>query len=393
MKFAIDARFMLRPLRGIPLYTLRLCQNLPRVDQTSQFFYFINKGFEHNDKEENYLPRIKEIEDKFQNVTFVNLDNDAEIFWEQVCLPRLVKQYSIDLLHMPANRVSFKSGVKTVVTVHDMMEYLYLLDDKFPISWGKNRSLKKWQYNARRRLYAILSYKWGIARSEIITVSKNSRTDIARTLKVPEQRITVIHHGVDNDYLTESPLPREQRKFTLMLGGDSYQKNPAAAIAAWSQVDKSVREQSPLRIVGFCGDDASPLLSALREHDLEGVVDVRGWISQEEMVQSFRQAALFLFPSRYEGFGFPPLQAMACGTPVVSTNRSSIPEVLGPVGFQYDPDDHAGMAQSIERVLSDPVLWAEQSRDGAERACSFTWENSAQAHLDVYSRILGQSSD
>ena len=393
-KIGIDARFLLRPLRGMPLYVLRLCQNLPALARNYQFIYFINKGFEHNDTPENYLPRIKEIETQHPNVTFVNFDDDAEIKWEQIILPRLLKEYKVDLLHMPGNRICFFPGVPIVVTLHDVMEYKFLLNQKYPLSWHKNGSIRMLLHHLRKRLYASVTYKWGFARAEkIISVSNYSANDIVKTLKIDSNKISTIHHGVDSDYLIDFSLPLDERQFTLMLGGDSFQKNPEAAIACWAEVPPEIRQKYPLKIIGFCGSDSSPIMQAVKKYNLENLVQINGWVSQEEMVEAFKKAAVFLFPSRYEGFGFPLIQAMACGTPVISTNRSSIPEVLGPVGFQFDPDDHAGMAAGIGRVLSDPALWAEQSASGAQRAGSFTWENSAQAHLDVYSRILGQSSD
>lgn len=385
----IDARFMLRPLRGIPLYVLRLCQNLPELDRDINFIYFINKGFEHNDSPENYLPRIQEIEEKNPNVKFVNYDDDAEIKWEQIYLPKLVKQYEVDLLHMPGNRICYFPGVPTVVTVHDVMEYKYLLDQKYPISWHKNRSIRMLQYNLRKRMYAILSYKWGLARADkIISVSQYSAKDIVKTLGVDADKVSVIHHGVDEGYLGNVSCPLSQRAFTLMLGGDSFQKNPEGAIASWAKVSPELRNKYPLKVIGFCGTDSSPLKQAIEKYNLENFVEIKGWVTQDEMVDYFKRAALFLFPSRYEGFGFPLIQAMASGTPVISTNKSSIPEVLGDVGLQLDPDDYCGMASAIEKVLSGPEEWQSQSNRGYERSEQFRWEISAQKHLVLYEEFL-----
>lgn len=385
----IDARFLLRPLRGIPLYVLRLCQYLPSVNTNHKFVYFINKGFEHNDNPKNYLPRIEEIEKNNPNACFVNYNDEAEIKWEQVYLPRLIKEHNIDLLHMPANRISFFSSVPTIVTVHDIMEYLYLLDQKYPISWSKTRSLRLWQYNLRRRLYAVYNYRFGFKKSsKIITVSNSSAADIIQGLSIKNESLAVIHHGVDNDYLGEVPRPIEKRTCTLLLGGDSFQKNPEGAIACWSKVDSVLRTKFPLKVIGFCGSSTSPLMQAIKKYGLEDSVDIHGWVSQEEMVSCFKNAALFLFPSRYEGFGFPLIQAMASGTPIISTNKTSIPEVLGDVGFQYDPEDHAGMALGVEKILSSEEEWQKQSDAGYLRADKFKWEVSAQKHLSLYEEFL-----
>ena len=385
----IDARFILRPLRGIPLYVLRLYEHLPKLKPEYQFIFFINKAFEHNDKPQKYKQRIRAIEEKSQNIRFVNVNSDGEFFWEQCILPRLVKDYKVNLLHMPANRISFFSGIPTIVTLHDVMEYIYLLDEKYPLSWGKNRSLRYLLYNLRYRFYLKAMYRVFFKRAvQIITVSKNSAADIEKHLKIPRKRISVIYHGVDPEYLSNKPKPRSQRFFTLMLGGDSYQKNPQVAIKAWSLVGEKLRQRFPLKILGFCGSENSPLLEAIQKYGLKNEIDIQPWVDQNVILNAFRNAALFLFPSRYEGFGFPLIQAMACGTPFITTNRASIPEVIGDAGLVYEPNDAVGMSLGIEKILSDTIFWQHQVRLGLQRVQIFKWENSAQKHLEIFESLL-----
>ena len=389
IRIGIDARFMLRQLRGMPLYVLRLCQNIPSINPEYQYFFFINKGFEHNDSPDVYLPRIKEIEKNHPNVTFVNYDHDGEVKWEQVILPRLLKKYNIDLLHMPGNRMCFRAGIPTVATLHDVMEYRFLLDQKYPLSWKENKSLRMFQYNLRRRLYAILTYRWGLSRANrIISVSNYSKNDIVDTIRINENNVSVIYHGVDDEYLDNNIIRFEDRNYTLMLGGDSHQKNPETALACWSKVDPALRNKYPLKIIGFNGTAESPLSGALRKYQLDSDVEVLGWVKQEEIVRYFKYAALFLFPSRYEGFGFPLIQAMVSGTPVVSTNKSSIPEILDTVGFQSDPDDVSAMVDAVHKLLTDMELWKHQSHIGVERGRQFSWNNCAAKHLEIYNQFL-----
>ncbi|MGM5483026.1 MAG: glycosyltransferase family 4 protein [Nanobdellota archaeon] len=388
ISIAIDARFMLRPLRGIPLYVLRLCEHLPILNRNIQFVYFINKGFEHNDTPDNYLPRIKAIEKNNPNVIFVNRNNDAEIKWEQLYLPRLIKQHNVDLLHMPANRISFFPGVPTVVTVHDVMEYIYLTK-KYREQLSKGKGIRTWAYVSRISAYTYLTYKFGIKTAQrIITVSSYSSDDIEKMLDISRNKIVSIHHGVSSEYQNIAIQPQELRQHVLLLGGDNYFKNPQLAINAWSKLDPGLRQKYPLKVIGFSGQDSSSLIQAIKQQRLENEVEVHRWISQEEMVKCFKDAVLFLFPSRYEGFGFPLLQAMACGTPVISTNTSSIPEVLGDVGYQIDPDDVNGMALKIQCLLTDKQEWQKQSELGYKRSLRFSWELSAQKHLNVYEELL-----
>lgn len=398
----IDARFLLRPLRGIPLYVFRLCQNMPALNTRYNFYFFINKSFEHNDTSENYQLRIDEIKKNNPNVTFVNCDYDAEIKWEQLYLPRLLKQYKIDLLHMPGNRICFFPGVPTVVTVHDVMEYLFFNLKFLKELIGNSSSAKIALYHLRIAAYTWFTYKFGINRAKkVITVSQYSSQDIVKHLNLLPQKISAIHHGLDNDFALATKDSattidyfggKDARKHVLMLGGDSHQKNPEGAIAAWAKVPESVRKKYPLKIIGFCGSEQSPLLRALRAHGLADDVEVTGWVSQEDLISYLRSAVLFLYLSRYEGFGFPLLHAMASGTPVISTNKSSLPEVLGDVGFKVEPDDYAGAAKAIEKVLLDPDLWRAQAVAGVERSQMFSWRKSAERHLKVYEEVLEASS-
>lgn len=391
---AIDARCLLLPLRGIPLYVTRLCHYLPALDKRYLYFMFINKGFEHSDSPDTYQPRLDEILNKHDNVQIVNCDSDAEIMWEQVYLPRLIKEHKIDLLHMPGNRICFFPGVPTVVTIHDVIEFKRLKRVYLQDIITKESSLRMMSYIARTSAYVWANYKFGFGRAaQVITVSEYSSTDIIETLKISPSKVTTIHHGLDDEFVfgdavAASHIECGSRDFVLMLGGDSPHKNPEGAISAWAKVPEEIRRKYPLRIIGFCGNDHSPLLQALRKYGLQNEVEIIGWVTQKELIDYLRSAALFIYLSRYEGFGFPPLHAMACGTPVIASNCTSIPEVLGDVGFKYDPDDHAGVAAGVEKILNDQTLWQQQSVAGIARSKSFSWEESAIKHLKVYESVM-----
>lgn len=395
-RIGLDARFLLRPLRGMPLYVTRLCELLPALNRKYMFYFFINKGYCRNDKPENYESRIAEIKGNNPNVTFVNYDDDAEVMWEQIYLPRLIRKHKIDLLHMPGNRICFLPGVPTVVTVHDVIEFKRINSEYVRAVIAQESSLRMFLYIFRMSAYVWGSYKFGFRRAKkVITVSESSSSDIVNTLKISSSKVLAIHHGLDEDFISTGKVDvinseLGSRKFVLMLGGDSPHKNPEGAIAAWAKVSKTIRRKYPLRIIGYCGNDQSPLLKALRMHGLQAEVEVKGWVTQQELIEFLRSAALFVYLSRYEGFGFPPLHAMASGTPVVASNCTSIPEVLGNVGFKFDPDDHDAIARGIETVLSDCDLWQRQSIDGVARSRCFRWKDSAIQHLKLYESVLDE---
>lgn len=387
-RIGLDARFMLRPLRGIPRYVYSLCEMLPE-DQSIDWYFFINTGFEHNDTPYTYQKRIESIQKRYNNVVFVDCKSEGEVFWEQVCLPRLIKQYRIEMIHMPGNRVCFFPGVPMVVTVHDTMEYDFVLKQRYPLSWKQNRSLKLWLYRFRYRCYGVVIYKYGIRKArQVITVSKYSAEDIQRKGLARGNQINVIHHGVDAEFTKFEPLKVEPRKFTLMLGGDSWQKNPELAIKSWALVDPVVRNKFPLKIIGFCGTKNSPVIKTISSLSLDDEIEIKGWVSEKEMIDYFRYARLFLFPSRYEGFGFPVIQAMRVGTPVVTTNKSSIPEVVGKAGIQVSPDNPQKMASSIQTLLADDIVWSLYHKMGLQQAELFGWEKSIKSHLQVYQSVI-----
>jgi len=391
---AIDARCLLMPLRGIPLYLTKLCYYLPALNKDYFYYLFVNKGYEHNEVIKSYQSRLDEILSSHVNLKIINCESDSEIIWEQVYLPRLIKEYKIDLLHMPGNRICFFPGVPTIVTVHDVIEYKRFNREYLLEIITKESSLRMMSYIARMSAYVWANYKFGFGRAaQVITVSEYSARDIVDNLKLSPSRVTSIHHGLDDEFVFDgaeacSNIVNETRNYVLMLGGDSPHKNPEGAIAAWAKVPLEIRHKYPLRIIGFCGNDQSPLLQALRKYGLENEVEIKGWVTQQELIDHLRSAALFVYLSRYEGFGFPPLHAMASGTPVIASNCTSIPEVLGDVGFKYDPEDHDGVARGIEDVLNDQALWQQQSVAGIARSKKFSWKESASKHLKLYESVL-----
>lgn len=387
-RIGIDARFMLRPLRGIPRYVFKLCEMLPN-DQSIDWYFFINTGYEHNDDPSVYQERIESIRKRYNNVFFVDSQSDGEVLWEQVHLPGLIRQHQVEMIHMPGNRVCFFPGTSLVVTIHDTMEYDFILKQRYPLSWQENHSLKLWLYRLRYRYYGFINYKYWIKRArQVITVSNFSARDLQLKGLAQKEKINVIYHGVDEEFSKLEPVEIESRNFTLMLGGDSWQKNPELAIKAWAQVNPNVRKKFPLKIIGFCGPQDSQILKSISSLSLEEDIEIVGWVSEEEIIKQFRHARLFLFPSRYEGFGFPVIQAMRVGTPVITTDQSSIPEIAGKAGIKVSPDDCKEMSSAINTLLKDNSVWIEQQRIGLQQAQKFDWEKSIKAHLDVYKSVL-----
>ncbi len=276
---AIDARFLTRPMRGMPLYLFYLCKELPRLMPEVNFLLFINTGFEHNLPREKYQSVLDAI-DANERVVWHDVKCSADPLWEQFLLPMALRRHRVDLLFMPANRRPCFSPCPTVVAVHDVIEYLFLRRFCDP---PPGAGLRSRLYTYRHCLYLFLTYRLLLRRSEaIVTVSQHAESEIRKHLRIPANRITVIHHGLPDGYRlakqSDSP-PFSERGFCLMLGGDGYQKNPEGALAAWAAVPAEVRRQHPLRIVGFMGDSQSPA-AARFEPPRPSIRSARGFVGE-----------------------------------------------------------------------------------------------------------------
>ena len=387
MNIGIDARFLLRPQRGMPHYVTQICRHMPALRPDGRFTLFINRAYEHNEAAAEYEERLEGV-GAHANVAIVNMDDDAEVRWEQVLLPRAVKERGVDLLHMPGNRTCFRAGVPVVPTVHDVMELRHLRREQ---AAPRGAGLRARAYFWRRRAYVWATYRLGFPRAAaIVTVSDSSKRELVDQLGISSDRVHTIHHGIEAHFRPLDGLETlATRTHSLMFGGDSYHKNPEGALRAWSNVPEDLRRRFPLKIIGFRRKQSSRLMNALEELGLQTQVSVSEWVDSEALVHAMQRAAILLFLSRGEGFGFPIVEAMACGTPVASSNIDALTEIAGgAAAVTVAPDDAASAAAGITRVLSSPEEWSRAAGKGLRRATAFSWAESAEKHLQVYERVL-----
>lgn len=389
MRIGIDARGLQRVPRGIPLYTKSLCEHLPAHLPGATLVLFTNDEFQHNVPRDQYRPALDQLVSRGP-YELVNGDHSTEEHWEQRVLPRLMKKSGVDLVFMPGNRVPILAPAPVVATFHDVIERRFLGAMTAPAGAG----LKMRFYFLRQRAYLRLMYTAGVRRAaHIVTGTEDARRDLASDLGIPNEKITVIHHGRDDAFLRAGgPLPKTGRLYTLMLGGDSSQKNADGAVEGWARVPGDIRRRYPLRVVGFAGKDSSPLIQALRRTGLEPDVQIEGWLSDQDIVDRFQKAAVFLFLSHHEGFGFPLVHAMTAGTPVVHSSVSCLPEVAGGAGIACSPTDPDEIARGITRVLTDEAEWTRCQRDGQVRSAHFDWDASAAAHARIFRDVINRAS-
>jgi glycosyltransferase involved in cell wall biosynthesis len=307
----------------------------------------------------------------------------ARILWEQVILPMALRAVPADLLHCPAYAVPLAHFGSTVVTFHDLS--FLLLPEAF---------------NPPNRLYLRTFARLAARRAtRIIAVSANTRRDAVRLLGARPEAVDVIPNGVDAQFRPE-PDPEVVRRFRaarglpdrfiLFLGTLEPRKNLPALLRAYA-VARRQGIAEPLLLAGGPGWGDLRLAKLADELDLRSSVRPVGFVDPGEQALWYNAATLFAYPSRYEGFGIPPLEAMACGTAVVASNRSSLPEVVGDAGVLVDPDDPHQFAAAILRLLRDEDLREELAARGIERARRFSWDAAAEATLQTYRLALNPS--
>ncbi len=299
-----------------------------------------------------------------------------------VLLPSVARRLALDVVHDPTGLAPFALGggtARTVVTVHDVFA---------------------WSIPGHSTVADTLLYHHWLPRvlpqvDAVITDSQVSRTDIVRYLHLSSDRVHVIYPGVssylfrasEQDSRSFEAKGRFPDHYILFVGSVEKRKNVDGLLRAYAGL-RRMGEQRPLVVAGVQRSNARDLPQLVEQLGLQGNVQFIGYVPDKDLPSLYSGADLFVFPSLYEGFGLPPLEAMACGTPVVCSNAGSLPEVVGDAALMVDPHDTEGLTEAMRRVLADNELRLDLRRRGLRRAAEFTWERTAQETLVVYERLL-----
>jgi glycosyltransferase involved in cell wall biosynthesis len=304
--------------------------------------------------------------------------------WTLVGLPRAAKRAGVDLIHSPAYTAPFWAGVPVILTIHD-------------VSYARHPEWYPYRRDILRRTFYRLSAS---AATEIMTVSEFSADEIAAAYGIPRSRITVVPHGVGGAFAPGEPSARPtslppgvSTPFLLHVGDLHERRNLGVVARAVLEVRRTGGQARALSLVlaGLdqgVGDELSAVASAAGAPD--AVVRL-GPVSEGGLIALYRSATALVYPSLYEGFGLPILEAMASGTPVIASHAASMPEVLGDAGILLDPHDDRAWTDAVSRVVNDEALRATLRCKGLTRARQFTWQQTAQVTLDVYRRALGRN--
>jgi glycosyltransferase involved in cell wall biosynthesis len=371
MRIAIDGRTIVHGRSGVGAYAHRIVRGLLRRDAHNEYFLFL--AAEQPDLD---APNLRK---------FVIERSDRMVrnrWWENVQLPGYLSRYGIDVYFSPAYalpvlpRVYRRQPTRFVVTIHDV------ISDILPEA-----------FTFRMRLWQALFNRNAVALADrIIVDSESTKRDLVRLYGPTRQPVCVVPLSVDEDYRPETDsnvLDRVRTRyslpdsFILFLGTVEPRKNVTGLARAYRRLPEELRRRFPLVICGAIGWHADAILSELNALDIHDSIRFVGFAEHEDLPALYSLASVFVYPSLYEGFGYPPLEAMACGVPVITSNTSSLPEVVGDAGLMVNPRDDGELTEKIQYVLEDATARATLSRKGIERARRFRWESTADETLAI----------
>ena len=313
--------------------------------------------------------------------------NLSKVWFEQISFPRVCKKLKVDLAHVPYFGSPLSPTVPTVVTIHDLIPMV----------------LPEYRGGWRVRLYTSLVAAAAPRATIILADSEASKQDVLKRLGVPEAQVRVVYLAPAPHYQPAASwqqivdvkkkynLPDE---FVLYLGGYDTRKNVSALLHAYTWVSATLKDAFPLVLAGQLPRSDTPFfpdpLRIARELGIDEYIVTPGWIAEEDIPALYSAATVFVYPSRYEGFGLPVLEAMACGTPVVTTNAASIPELAGPAAFQLDPADTKHIAAPILRLCTEQDSNDEMAERGFAQVEKFSWQKTAAETLQAYRDAVGE---
>ncbi|MDR3762965.1 MAG: glycosyltransferase family 1 protein [Acidobacteriota bacterium] len=377
MRIAIDIRRMYE--FGLATYIRNVVRALSRNDQDNEYLVVGSTA------------RFEELGELPANFRLLPLQNPEASFANYMEMQRVVNAHKVDLLHIPHTfwRPLFVKA-PYVLTVHDLLDYMYRAHSR---------------NNMPRVMHSYLTRQVMNHSARIFAVSNFTKRDLGRLFHVPPEKVEVVYNALDDTFLRGHSTPEEQAMirgryqvdspFLLYAGRISPHKNVARIIEAFSALKADLAKDgsfSDLKLI-IIGDEVSKNPDIRRAVIRSGVQhDVRflGYVSIDVLRVFFDMAKIFVFPSLYEGFGLPPLEAMAHGTPVVASNTTALPEVVGNAAVMVNPENVFELSRALFRVLTDQSLRERMKAAGLEQSQHFSWDCSVRRMLDVYRQVVAE---
>ena len=372
MRIGINGRFLVAKRTGVQRTAYNLVKTLVSVDSENEYYLFTGRG--EFGRSEWDLPNVWVVG------SFVESGKTLRnMFWEQLYLPYLAKKYKVDLLHSPANMSPLFYGGKSLVHIHDVC---------FVVN-------PQWYSFAFRTWYNWVIPRLAKRAVRVITNSNNSKNDLLQFCKLPVDKVSMVYWAVDDSFLGNHKADGDNEtweydNYILYVGSLEPRKNIASLIAAF----QSLRNQHPrldTKLILIGGE--SPLFAELKLkiNDYQEDIVLKGFVDDDQLRTYYRHAGLVAYPSLYEGFGLPPLEAMASGTPVVTSFTSSLPEVVGNAAVKVNPYDIKQLTESMAKVLLDENHRRDLINKGFEQVKIFNWFRVARNILAIYYEVHQRS--
>jgi glycosyltransferase involved in cell wall biosynthesis len=379
LKIGIDARWIFREISGVGRVTEKLIRNLAEIDRENFYYLFFR---------EPYL-----LEKYFRRWPDSPRLRPVLVPWGifapggQWGIPSRVRELDLDIFHSTNYFIPLflKKDVKVIATVHDLIPL------KFP-----QFTPRAWKTRLHPLFRRVLVRSTRRA-DRVITVSHHTRRDLVADLSLPPEKIAVVYNGIDEAYRPQGgekirPVLEEKLDFTgpylLYVGRFDPYKNVVGLIRAFGEFLLHRSDEPRLVLAGHHDRRYPQAAQAVSELGLSSRVVFLGGVDEETLVALYNGARILILPSLYEGFGLPPLEAMACGTPVIASDRGSLPEVVGEAGLLIDPEHTRAIASAIKKLWDSEELRRSFRERGLARAQKFSWRRAARETLKIY-RELG----
>ncbi len=382
MRIGIDYSSAVNQSAGIGRFTREVVRALAKIDHENEYFLFYAVG--RSAQGQQRPPILPEYPNFLERPIPIS-SRTLTIIWHRFHLPLAVDLFTgtVDVFYFPDfTQAPLRRG-RSVVTVHDLS---FLLVPECA--------------DAGLRSYLERVVPESVSRADFVTVdSENTRNDVVTLLDVPDDKVEVIYGAVDPGFqrVTDQPrleaIRRKYRlyfRFILHVGMIEPRKNLIRLIQAYAQFREATGLPHKLVLAGKLGWLYQDIFREIEELSLGDEVVFPGFVPDSDLPALYSLADAFAYPSLYEGFGLPPLEAMACGTPVVCSNTSSLPEAVGDAALTVAPTDVEGLSHSLGRMLEDETLRAEMVAKGLVRASLFSWEASARKLLGTFERVAAR---
>lgn len=370
MKIAIEAQRIFRPNKhGMDFVALETIRCLQKIDTKNEYFIFTGQG------EDRCL-------EETPNMHILTLRCPTYPLWEQWALPRAVRRVKPDLLHCTSNTAPVWGPTPLVLTLHDI------------IFLEKQAARNKSAYQSLGRIYRRLVVPRILpACRRIITVSQFECDRIRTALGLDADRITAIYNGYNDRFRPMDDVAQtvgryiSDPSYIFFLGNTDPKKNTPGTLRAYAEYVRRSEKPLPLLVADLRKQAAEEILQQIGAPELLQMLRLPGYIPNGDLPAIYNGASAFLYTSLRESFGIPQLEAMACGTPVITSNTSAIPEVAGPGAMLVDPTSPAAIADALLRLETDAAFRAEQIAYGLQRVKLFSWERTARQLLTLYESL------